>query len=187
MTFLFWNLGRLADPKLLAALARQKGADVLVVAEGQVRTFDLLYALNTGGPVSFRVVPLQSSFLRVFTNLPARFMRAVGESDRSSYIRIDPLMGRGFLLAAVHLRSKLYDRDAQLIAARLLASEIRDFEEVAGENRTLVVGDLNMNPFEPGIVGVDGLNATMSETVAGRIHRTFGNRTIPSSTIRCGA
>jgi endonuclease/exonuclease/phosphatase family metal-dependent hydrolase len=160
-------------------LARQRAADVLVLAEGQIRTFDLLYALNTGGAASYRVVPLQSRFLRVFTNLPARVARAVGESDRSSYIKIDPLIGRGFLLAAVHLRSKLYDSDAQLIAARLLAHEIQDFEQEAGDNRTLLVGDLNMNPFEDGIVGVDGLNATMSETVASKSHRTFGNRDYP--------
>jgi hypothetical protein len=42
--------------------------------------------------------------------------------------------------------------------------------------RTLLVGDFNMNPFEPGLVAAAGLNAVMSRQVAARTTRTVQGR-----------
>jgi hypothetical protein len=59
------------------------------------------------------------------------------------------------------------------------AQAIRDAEklaeETAGNDRTVVVGDLNMNPFDDGLLDVRGLNALADRrTVQRKDSRRFG-------------
>jgi hypothetical protein len=49
-------------------------------------------------------------------------------------------------------------------------------EDRAGHQRTVLVGDMNMNPFEPGLVSSVGLNAVTSRRIAGRMTRTVQGR-----------
>lgn len=60
-----------------------------------------------------------------------------------------------------------------------LSSTILDEERRAGHSRTVLVGDLNMNPFESGVVGASGLHAVMARKVAERVERTVQGRTYP--------
>lgn len=64
-----------------------------------------------------------------------------------------------------------------------MAKMIDSAERRIGHFRTVLVGDLNMNPFEKGVVGTMGLNATMvrrqaqkmTRTVQGQQYRFFYN------------
>ncbi len=51
---------------------------------------------------------------------------------------------------------------------------IEQFEAQLGHRRTVLVGDLNMDPFESGVVAADGLHAVMSRHVAGGRYREVG-------------
>ena len=53
---------------------------------------------------------------------------------------------------------------------------ISQAEKQVGHYRTVLVGDLNMNPFEDGVVGANGLHAVMSRRIAERQKRTVQNR-----------
>lgn len=44
-------------------------------------------------------------------------------------------------------------------------------EETFSHRRTVVIGDFNMNPFEAGVVGSEGLHGVMSRDVALKDHR----------------
>lgn len=48
------------------------------------------------------------------------------------------------------------------------ANYIRRTEEVLRHKRTVVVGDLNMNPFEDGVIGTEGFHATMCRRIASK-------------------
>ena len=87
--------------------------------------------------------------------------------------RVFPIIGLDFTIVALHLRSKLYqsnDMD-QAFAAAAINEQIRAVEVTIGHRRTLVVGDFNMNPFEPGLVSFDCFHAVMSRTTAQRRSR----------------
>lgn len=58
----------------------------------------------------------------------------------------------------------------------LLSKGIKEAENRAGHSKTVVVGDLNVNPFEPPIVGAHGLHAVMSRRVAMRNMRRVQNK-----------
>ncbi len=81
------------------------------------------------------------------------------------------------LLAAVHFPSKHdWSEDSQSLECTMLAEDIRRVEESAGHQQTVLVGDLNMNPFETGIVGAAGLHAVMDRSVAKRGTRVVQGR-----------
>ena len=52
-----------------------------------------------------------------------------------------------------------------------LAKEINRVEEGVGHERTVLVGDFNMNPFEEGMTGAPALHAVMTRKLAERIDR----------------
>lgn len=43
---------------------------------------------------------------------------------------------------------------------------IKLYENELGHSRTILVGDLNMNPFEKGVVGAKGLHGVMARSIA---------------------
>jgi hypothetical protein len=73
------------------------------------------------------------------------------------------------LLCLVHFPSKLRQ---QPIDQTMYAVEFCDVltraEEVVEHTRTLLVGDLNMNPYEDGVVTTRGLHAVMTRAIAQR-------------------
>jgi len=87
---------------------------------------------------------------------------------------------------AVHLPSKLYwNESSQALESTELARLIVEQEAAAGHARTLLVGDLNMNPFEIGMAGAVGLHGVMTRQLASRQTRTIQGST-HFSTTRCG-
>jgi len=60
-----------------------------------------------------------------------------------------------------------------------LSNAIVEEERKAGHSRTILVGDLNMNPFEKGVIAAAGLHAVASRRIAERIERTVQGRSYP--------
>jgi len=52
------------------------------------------------------------------------------------------------------------------LRVRGVRSEIDRAEKKAGHKNTIIIGDLNMNPFEEAIVAADGFHAVMDKSVA---------------------
>lgn len=50
--------------------------------------------------------------------------------------------------------------------ASQVSEKIRKVELENGTSRTVLVGDLNMNPFEKGVASADGLHAVMTRDIA---------------------
>jgi hypothetical protein len=57
--------------------------------------------------------------------------------------------------------------------------DIRRVEETLVNPRTVLVGDFNMNPFDPGMMGAQGLHGVMTKRVAGRVARQVDGRPYP--------
>jgi hypothetical protein len=64
------------------------------------------------------------------------------------------------------LSSKLWKRtEDKILSSTRLARYIQEAEENVGHRRTILIGDLNMNPFEAGVVGSEGLHGIMDRTI----------------------
>jgi exonuclease III len=174
-SFLFWNVNRKPVERHLAALAAHHDLDVLILCECEIQHAVLAAALNADSPAVFRAVDGESAFARVYSRLPS--LRPFEDDDRLAAWRLARPDREEVLLAVVHLASRRYlSQDSKQQECMDLATRIRELERRVGHERTILVGDFNMNPFEPGMVGTGGLHAVMSLDVARKRKRRVQNK-----------
>ncbi len=140
----------------------------------------VLSALNCGSLGGFHFPLSECAAVRVFTRFSRDFLTPVDESDRVSIRRLDLPARNQIVLAAAYLPSKLYSSDdSQGYECAELSRQIVAGEEKVGHQRTVLVGDLNVNPFEHGMISSGGLHAVSSRKVASRGSRTVRGREYP--------
>lgn len=169
--FLFWNVNRKPLKNFIAALVEEHQIDVLMLAECGPEPLQL---------AAFHPTPGGANPVRMFTRFGAQFVRNVADGKRYS---IRELRMPGYvplLLAMLHLPSRLFaDERSQDVECTITAQTIREAEANVGHERTLVVGDFNMDPFSAGVVGAAGFNAAMHRDTANRGNRTIRGKTWP--------
>jgi len=172
MRFLYWNLHRKPIQKLVADLTHEHRPDVVILSECEFHLAEFLPELNTplkqkyGLPFS----PIPDPVFLV--RLPRNSLKLVNDHSGVCIRRLIPPIGPDVLIIAVHLPSKLHQGDNdQALSATRLARYIEQAEEKTGHRRTLIVGDLNMNPFEDGVVGAEGLHAIMDRDIVAKKSR----------------
>lgn len=179
-TFLFWNVNRKDLSDLIADVALERSVDVIMLAECRVPPADLLRKLNRRVRSDFHYASNGTEPVLFFTNFSRGFSRVREVGARYSVRELTLPGAVTILLFAVHLQSKLYwNDDSQAQQCTQLAHIIRSHEIGAGHNRTVMVGDLNMNPFEKGVVGAAGFNATMHRGIAAKGERTVAGDRFP--------
>lgn len=90
---------------------------------------------------------------------------SVRDSDRWTIRHLECPSRTDILLVAAHLPSQ---RDFDEVEDRLmgctnLVYDNESCEKDIGHSRTVLVGDLNMNPFEAGVISAGGLHAEAME------------------------
>jgi len=171
--FLFWNLKELPLQKLVAQCAAEHQANVIVLTECDISPRLMIDELTAAGLSGFNFPHSpagETGDIRIFVQFPKSTLRYVYD-DENNHVTIRRLMLRGstaLLLAAVHLQSKMdWSDNDKIQGAFRLKGQILDAESKHPRAHTILVGDLNMNPFEPGVVGSEGLHAVMTARIAG--------------------
>lgn len=180
VVFLFWNLNRKPLAGLLTQLVMQYQVDVLILAEYAMTPGVLLRSLSESN-VPYHYVPRKDcKKIEIFTRFPSQFMAPLYEDERLTIQNIKLLGAKDILVAAVHFPSKLHWDDAsQAMECVNLAKKISSAEKEVGHSRTILVGDLNMNPFEDGVVSANGLHGVMSRLIAAKRARVVQGTTYP--------
>jgi exonuclease III len=168
---LFWNLNGKPVENLLARVAKVYSPDILFLAECKIPTNIILDALGSG-EIFYKVVPSNCARIRMFTSFDPDFVRPREEGNYFTIVQMTLPARDDIILAAAYLTSKLYQSTAsQVHECTRLARKISSVETSIGHRRTIFLGDLNVNPFEEGIVATEGFHAVMSHTVAQRAER----------------
>jgi hypothetical protein len=166
LTVLFWNIRRNARVKgLLAELAAEHSVDVLAVAERGELTGPAIAAEVTqriGCP--FHDVRTRAWGLAVCAAGSPGWVLPLKEEDKYSILTVATESAPELLLALAHLKAPSPQTGQRAerhraLAAGAFAQKIREAEAERGHLRTVVVGDLNFNPYDHPIAGVDGLHA----------------------------
>ena len=181
ISIVFWNVNRKDRADIVGQLARTRNADIVILAECNQDHDLVLRSLSekTGRPFA-NCNPL-SERLRIYSSLAENTVRPVVDelAGRLSVFRV-VLAKTDFLLATVHLHSKLNRTDEdQQSTAQQLAQRLRAIEERFYHQRTVVVGDFNMNPFDNGMVAATGLHAVMTRAIALELNRTVDDELHP--------
>lgn len=174
MRFLFWNLNRRDLHGFVRNLARQENADVVILAECPTSPAQLLEELNAEAPDyadarHYQYAPGNCGHLLFFTRFESNLLTPLFESHRVSIRRLALPACQSILVAAAHLPAKMnFSEESLLVESVHLAQAIDEVEISEGHQRTILLDDMNMNPFEAGMVIAGGLHAVMSRRVAAR-------------------
>lgn len=171
---MFWNTGRGQVTDAIGSLCRRHEVEVLILAELDINSGVLLTGINQDAASPFTESVTVRTRVRLFTRYPLDRVQPISDDGRVSIKHIRPPLGRPLLLVAVHLPSKLhagsYDQGN---AIRHLREQIVAAERKVGHQNTVVIGDFNVDPFDPAMVAADGLHGMMDRQVALRAARTI--------------
>jgi len=175
MRFLYWNLNKKPLLAEVVALAHEHDVDVLVLSECELRPAELLLAVNREHERSYHLPFSPVDDPLILLRLRPDRLRPIRDAGGLSFRALRPPLGPDILMVACHLPSKLYqsDVDQGLLATRA-GGLIREVEAGIGHSRTVLLGDLNMDPFEFGVVGAEGLHGMLSRAVAAKGSRRVG-------------
>jgi endonuclease/exonuclease/phosphatase family metal-dependent hydrolase len=186
--FLFWNLNRKPLADLVSRIVHAHRIDVVVLAECDIRAADLLLSLNGAGAAEFEYCTSVNTAFSVLVRFSPRFMVPRFDRERVSVRHLTLPTRLPVLFVIVHLPSKLYwNHESQTAESQELSRLIVAEEESVRHQRTVVVGDFNMNPFESGMVTAAGLNCVPTRWLAKKRVRRFRAENIRCSIIQCGA
>lgn len=162
LTFLFWNLQGKPLQHRVARIVGRCGVDVILLAECDVLEADVLAALNPpASSPNWTCPPAGSRRLQLFTRLPSTSVvdRFTEVADRMTIREIRPAAVPPLLLAGVHLPSKFNWKDDDHVS--WIHFLVDDLQRIEGPQpgRLVLVGDLNMDPFDAAVVGGFGLHA----------------------------
>ncbi len=181
MNFLFWNIKANDLPEVVGTMVEENEIDVLALVECEIPMARMLEVLNAK-ETEFHPAPsrVPGRKISVYTRFTSRFVTILGELGKMSvwHIRLPGI--DEILFAVAHLPSKLYVKEhSQIVQCMELATSIGEIEDEVGHSRTILVGDLNMNPFESGMVMAGGLHAVMCRRIASRGSRTVDGKEYP--------
>lgn len=178
LNFLFWNLNGKNLKEEVVNIVLHHDIDILILAENGIEQKDLLSALNKKNPLFSDNDPLSNcDKVQIFSKFDYHFIRPIEEDRRMSVRRLKLPKFEHINIAALHLFDKIHnDTESQSENASLLAQKIEGFERDY-DDKTIVVGDFNMNPFEKGMVKANGFNAVMSSKLAKKNTRVVNKET----------
>lgn len=166
-TFLFWNLNRKPLQEFIRTLVVEHNVDILILAECSIEPGVLLRYLNRSLVEYYYAPSEKCNKIDIYLRFSREFIAPVYELERLTIQHLKLPGSIDILLAALHFPSKLHwDDGSQALRCVELAKKIYFAEQEAGHSRTILVGDLNMNPFEDGVVSANGLHAVMSRDIA---------------------
>ena len=179
MVFLFWNVNNNPVGPILSKIVEQHDVEVVILAEC-LDTAAILIDLNATTKNLFHLTDSQRTRVVVYTRFPMQYIKTA-HSDKFLTIRHILLpQRREILLAAMHLESKLRRRDShQASKSKDVSARIHEVESALGVSTTVLVGDLNMNPFEMGVIHADGLHGVMTRAIARKRERRIGDDVYP--------
>jgi exonuclease III len=178
LNFLFWNLNGKNLKEEVVNIVLHHDIDVLILAEKGIKSSELLLELNQKSNLFSDNYPLSNcDKVQIFSKFDYHFIRSIEEDTRMSVRRLKLPQFEHINIAALHLFDKIHnDAESQSENASLLAQKIEGFEKKY-DDKTIVIGDFNMNPFEKGMVKANGFNAVMSSKLAEKTTRVVNKQT----------
>lgn len=168
MRFLFWNVKKNPVGPILSKIVEAHSVDVVILAECHDSGV-MLSELNEATGNQFYLPVSPRCRVVIFTRFLRKHIETAHSEDFFTVRLISLPETKPILLAALHLPSKLHKTDAQeyqSLVASQVSEKIRKIELENGTSRTVLVGDLNMNPFEKGVASANGLHAVMTRDIA---------------------
>ncbi|MET3698385.1 hypothetical protein SAMN05877753_10925 [Bacillus oleivorans] len=176
INILFWNIkNNIKTVPAISYLCKERKINILILSEAN--RIDSEIIVNSLKKIDFNFtveLPMPSNRTLLFHNIGKR----INKYHDGTFYSLFKLKFRNslLLLASLHLPSMLHNSENEIGAqAAQIKREIEIYEEDLKTDKTMVVGDFNLNPFSELMVSAYGFNAIMDKDIALKIHRTIYN------------
>jgi hypothetical protein len=179
LNFLFWNMCKKPLSERLERISTFYDVDVLTLCESKLGSADVLKAINQNRTSDFfRFVSENERGIQVFTTEQRDNIEILTVSNR--YFQGVRLKDENLLFFVVHLPSPLSGESAAYHRSGEIALEIIEIEARYTTNKTIVVGDFNVNPFHKSMVEHNKFNAVMAKDIIKKsTHRKVPSGSFP--------
>jgi hypothetical protein len=178
-SIVFWNVNRKDLRHLVCDIANSMLADVVILIESKATYLDTLDDLKTKVSADFEAPKALDGRFQLFCRNASLDLREIYHGERIS-LRVLSLGEEQLLLGVVHLVDRRnWDPLNQASQVAALALEIRRREKQFRNNKTILIGDFNMNPFDQAMNMAPGLNALMTQKCVAAGSRTLQGKDYP--------
>lgn len=145
LRLLFWNLRKRPIIEIVGDIAAERGTDILLLAEVPTSAAALATDLSRHSQRRYSWVTSPSQRVSVYVGFPVKWVNPIRDGGDVSIHHVRHPLFDNFLLAVVHLPSKLYaSTEDQLMACVRAAQHVEQAEQKVGHRRTVLVGDFNL-------------------------------------------
>lgn len=170
MRVLFWNTHRNDINNYIASLIKEQNIDLFFAAEYVGSIDDLCKRVG----VDRGYEPIMSLGCERIMTLGK--VDCYNPSFHNKYCTMLYVNNR-YHFCAVHLPSKLHEAKRRECIIRELVDEIDVFERAHKVKNTIIVGDLNVNPYEESCLSVDMFHSIPVDCEAQREFRSYAGNT----------
>ncbi|MBQ0142678.1 MAG: endonuclease/exonuclease/phosphatase family protein [Prevotellaceae bacterium] len=182
MNFLYWNIHKRASFfDAIVEMVCENEVDILMLAEFHEKKLELVLEAQLQARIpNYHIVPqIQSNKVVIFSCLKNNTIADIYDSSRLTIKKLySSVLDESINLAICHF----YDAhnataENQSEYAQDVREQIETIEKKDSCSKTILCGDLNMNPFDEGVVKARGFNAVMDKGIARNEYREVnGNR-----------
>lgn len=166
INFLYWNANNNNISSYIVDACVEHKINVLIIAEHKNIDTGYLIRKLKDNHLFFQVERIDRDSRILLLHNTKKQINIIKESKYYSAFSIKDNSGI-YLLFALHLPSRYHQESSDL---SMYASQVlREFEQLEGDRNTeksIVVGDFNMNPFDDGMVSALSFNAVMCPIIA---------------------
>ena len=176
----FWNLNRRDLRSNIVRLCAVHDPDILILAESVYEDKKLVTDLSKNSNAKFYADMNFSKRIKIYSRFNQDRLEPLFDDGYVTIRECIPYLGLPFMLVAVHLPSKLHATETdQLMVACDLARIVKELEIEHSIDKTVIIGDFNMAPFEPGMVSASGLHAMLDKDIVKKLTRTVRGKIYP--------
>jgi len=165
----FWNVNRKDLTGAVCALAKSTVADVIILNESTVSSSAILRALQRNVSADFYLPAfISEKRFHCFCRNPTLDLSEIDSGFRTS-TRKYKLGNQMFLLVLLHgLDMRNYDDEARRSFMQDVIRDLNFVREDKQNNKLILLGDFNMNPYDRVMNSAEGLNAMMTRSCAAK-------------------
>ncbi|MBR5222278.1 MAG: endonuclease/exonuclease/phosphatase [Clostridia bacterium] len=149
MKILFWNTHKNEKINyILSELIIENNVSIVVLAEYTAPMDELLTYMQGQGKTMFPYISVGCDRIKVIGSIDN-----IKPGYQSKYTTIQ-IINNDIILCGIHLPSKIYGGSEKKrdIIIRELIYNIQNTEDDIGTDRTIIVGDFNVNPYESSVI-----------------------------------
>jgi len=164
----------------LNLLVKYHQPDVLLLAEIADKPEEIVRTLCDGEfCFNYNIDPICEK-VYVFSQYPDKLIPLVTSTLRLTVRSVQVPGYPVFNLLGIHYQSKLHWDFADQAAYTVVANNVIEGFETQQQNKnTLLIGDFNMNPFEPGMIQATGFHGVLNKSVAKKKKRRIDGKDYP--------